>query len=49
LQGRIITFRDWESTSPLVLDGLDLAAGVYFLRLRQMSDGVMRTVKVIKN
>ena len=47
LQGRIITSRDWQSVTPLIIDGLDLPAGVYFLRLRQMSNGVTNTVKVV--
>lgn len=47
LQGRMITNRNWDSASPLVLDGLDLPSGVYFLRLRQMSNGASHTVKVV--
>ena len=47
LQGRMITTRNWNSASPLVLDGLDLPSGVYFLRLQQMSNGASRTVKVV--
>lgn len=47
LQGRMITTRNWDSASPLVLDGLDLPSGVYFLRLLQMSNGASRTVKVV--
>jgi ELWxxDGT repeat protein len=47
LQGRILTSRDWDSAAPLVLDGLDLPAGMYFLRLRQISSGSSRLVKVL--
>jgi hypothetical protein len=47
LQGRILTSRDWDSAAPLVIDGLDLPAGMYFLRLRQISSGSSRLVKVL--
>jgi hypothetical protein len=47
LQGRTIISRNWDSAAPLVIDELEVPAGLYFLRLRQISTGVISTVKVL--
>jgi hypothetical protein len=47
LQGRTIISRNWNGAAPLVIDELEVPAGMYFLRLRQISAGVISTVKVL--
>jgi ELWxxDGT repeat protein len=47
LQGRVLQTRNWDSATLLVFDGLDLPAGVYVLRLLQISNGALRSVKVV--
>jgi ELWxxDGT repeat protein len=47
LQGRTIISHNWDSAAPLVIDELEVPTGMYFLRLRQISAGVIGTVKVL--
>ncbi len=48
IQGKIIESDTWNSTAPKVFENALLPVGIYFLSLREMGGGIVKTMKVVK-
>ena len=48
IQGKVIESDTWNSTAPKVFENARLPVGIYFLSLREMGGGILKTMKVVK-